>query len=86
MTIRVGSGRGIPAEANIVWKVGITKIEQDEDGPHRHRQDHAGVDHGTLDLPGQGVVLLQEGSQAQQDRVQDTAGLTGRHHVHVEVR
>ncbi len=59
--------------------------EEDDHGHAGHRENHGRVDHGALDLPDQGVVFLQEGGQTKKDGVQDTPGLTGGHHVHVEL-
>jgi hypothetical protein len=59
--------------------------QQDQNRCTGHGEDDGRVDHGALDLPDERVVLLEEGRQAQQDRVEDTAGLTRRDHVHVEL-
>ena len=59
--------------------------EQDEDGAAGDRHDDARVDHRALHLAHQGVVLFHERREAHQDGVENTAGLAGRHHVHVQV-
>jgi hypothetical protein len=76
----------MPALSNIVWNVGITKMSSTATAPTATVRMTLGIDHGALDLALERVGLLEEDGQAQQDRVQDTAGLTGGDHVHVERR
>src|SRR5581483_4243122 len=59
--------------------------EQDRDGDKGDRHDDAWVDHRALHLADQVVVLLHEDREAHQDRVENTARLAGRHHVHVQI-
>ena len=51
----------------------------------RDREDHGRVDHRALHFAHDRVVLFQERREAQQNRVENTARLSGRHHVHKEI-
>ena len=85
MTMRVGSGSARPTPANMVSNTGMTKISSTQMAIDGHAHDHGRVDHRALHLPDEGVVLFHERRQAHQDRVEDTAGLTGGDHVHVQL-
>jgi hypothetical protein len=59
--------------------------EERGDGDRGNGEDDARVDHRPLHLPDEGVVLFHERRQTQQDDVENTARLTGGHHVDVQL-
>ena len=83
--MRVGSGSAMFTDANMLWNVGMTKMSSTVMAIAGHAHDHARVDHRALHLADEGVVLLQERREAQQDGVENTARLAGGDHVHVQV-
>ena len=70
----------------MLWNIGMTKISRTAMAMAATRHDDARVDHRALHLAHQRVVLLEEDGQAEQDGVQDAAGLARGHHVHVQAR
>jgi hypothetical protein len=60
--------------------------QQDRDRDGRHAHDDRRVDHGALHLAHQGVVLLEEDGQSQENGVENAARLARGHHVDEEAR
>ena len=82
--VRTGSSSFAPKSANIFWNDGMTKIEEDREDAGEDDQDRGRVEERALDLALQLHVLLDVDRQAVQDRVEDTADLSGLDEVAVE--
>ncbi len=84
--MRVGSGKAETDGPEHFLEHRDDEDQQHRDRDGRDRHDDGRVDHGALHLADQGVVLFHEHGEPHEDRVENTARLAGRHHVHVQVR